>query len=140
VRGFLLTSIALGFGLLGFSASQDATAAPATSTRSFVVFFENNKVALTPEAQEIVKAAAQRARNSHANLITIAAPAADVTHGYNPALASPRVAQVQQALIANGVSQTTVARAAVSDDAQVPLVGAERVEIRVVTKTPQPTI
>jgi len=136
VRSFVLASVAIGFGLLGLSASQNATAATAKS-QSFVVFFENNQTTLTPEGREIVKAAAQRARHSHANLITLAAPATAVVAGYDPSLASPRVALVQKELIANGVPEAEVSRAAVSNDAKVPLVGVERVEIRVVSSSQQ---
>jgi outer membrane protein OmpA-like peptidoglycan-associated protein len=136
MRKFFLTSAALA--LLTLPASQAANAAPADS-RSYVVFFENNQTTLTPEGRIVVKAAADRARQSHANLITVAAPAAHVVAGYNPALAAPRVARVQEALIANGVRRAKVARAPVSDAAKVGLVGAERVEIRVVNTSEQST-
>ncbi|HEX2593069.1 MAG TPA: hypothetical protein VHL34_16330 [Rhizomicrobium sp.] len=135
MRAFVLASVAIGFGLLGLSASQDATASVAPESKSFVVFFESNQVTLTPEGREIVKAAAERARRSHAQMITIAAPTTRVVAGYDPAVAAPRLALVRQELMANGVRRVTVAQAAASNDVRVPLVGAERVEIRVMPAT-----
>lgn len=136
MRKLVLASAALV--LLSTTASQ---AAPADSKadKSYVVFFENNQTTLTPEGREIVKAAAERARRSHSNLVTVAAPATHAARGYNPALASPRVATVQEALIANGVRKGKVARAPVSDDVKVPLVGTERVEIHVLNTSEQST-
>jgi outer membrane protein OmpA-like peptidoglycan-associated protein len=145
MRSFILSAVTGGFALLALSASQGAaTADTATAAqmreRSYVVFFENNQVALTPEGREIVKAAADRARKSHAQLVTVAAPTTRVLAGYNPAVAQPRLMAVQQTLIADGVQRERVARATVSNKVHVPLVGAERVEIRVLTNRNQQTI
>jgi outer membrane protein OmpA-like peptidoglycan-associated protein len=145
MRSFVLSAATAGLALLAFSASQatataDAVPSAKASERSYVVFFENNQATLTPEGREIVKAAADRARYSHASLVTVSAPATRVLAGYNPSVAQPRLMQVQQALIANGVPRDRVARATVSNKVNVPLVGAERVEIRVVTNRIQQTI
>jgi outer membrane protein OmpA-like peptidoglycan-associated protein len=145
MRSFILSAVTGGFALLALSASQGvATADAATpaqkSERSYVVFFENNQTTLTPEGREIVKAAADNARRSHAQLITVSAPTTRILAGYNPAVAQPRLMQVQQALIADGVPRERVARGTVSNRVKVPLVGAERVEIRVLTNRNQQTI
>jgi outer membrane protein OmpA-like peptidoglycan-associated protein len=138
MRSFLIALTALGFGALTLSASQSAaTPDKPRNVRSFVVFFENNQASLTPEGLEIVKAAAERARRSHALLVTLAAPTGRVVAGYDPALASPRVATVQRELVADGVPQERVTLGIASNDVLVPLTGAERVEIRVVTRPSQ---
>jgi outer membrane protein OmpA-like peptidoglycan-associated protein len=133
MRGFVLSVVACGFGLLAISSSQATPAARdnVRNTREFVVFFENNKATLTPEGREIVRAAAERARRSHAAMITVSAPTTRVVSGYDPSLAQPRLAMVQAQLIAYGVSRDQVAQGTVRNDVHVPLVGAERVEIRV---------
>jgi len=127
MRKLVLASAALI--LLSTSASHAASADPAN--KSYVVFFEKDQTTLTPEGRQIVKLAAERARRSRSNMVTVAAPQVPVVAGYNPALASPRIATVQQALIANGVSRGKLARAPVSDKAKVGEVGAARVEIHV---------
>lgn len=142
MRGFVMSIAACGLGLLALSTSEGtATATPAQTpdARAYVVFFENNAVTLTPEGREIVKAAADRARRSHSALVTISAPMTHVVAGYNPGMATPRLASVQRELIANGVSSNHVAQGVASDAALVPLVGAERVEIRVMPKAMQST-
>jgi outer membrane protein OmpA-like peptidoglycan-associated protein len=125
-------------GALTLSASQSA-ARPETprNIRSFIVFFDNNQASLTPEGRDIVKAAAERARRSHAMLVTIAAPTTRVVAGYDPALAQPRLANVQRELVANGVPQERVTLGIASSDVVVPLTGAERVEIRVLARPAQ---
>lgn len=142
MRGFLMSVAACGLGLLALSTSQATAIAPSNSVqaaRSYVVFFESNDVTLTPEAREIVKAAADRARHSHAALVTIAAPTTRVVAGYNPAVAGPRIALIQRELVANGVPSNRVAQGVASSEAMVPLVGAERVEIRVLPNAMQST-
>jgi outer membrane protein OmpA-like peptidoglycan-associated protein len=140
MRSFLMGLTALGFGALTLSASQSAaTADNPRNIRSFIVFFDNNQASLTPEGRDIVKAAAERARRSHATLITLAAPTTRVVAGYDPSLASPRLANVQRELVANGVPQERVALGTASNEVLVPLTGAERVEIRVLTRPVQHT-
>jgi hypothetical protein len=116
--------------------TASAASAEPSNNRSFVVFFEGSSVSLTPEAQKIVKAAAAKARSEKVSYVMVAGPRTRIVPGYNPAVADPRVALVQNELIANGVRKNKLAHAAVTtDDVKVPLDGAQRVEIRIVPKS-----
>ena len=103
----------------------------ACSTRStpssFIVFFNPNSAALTPEAVASISGAANAIKRDKPAMVVIAAGAAA---GRNLQLAKPRYAAVRQALEEKGVAPSLIAQASLpSSGVVVSETGAQRVEI-----------
>ena len=122
--------IALSGGLV-FLAGYSAFAGEASS--SYMVFFAQSSSQLSPGARAIVDQAALAVRGMHPVRVTIAAGTA---MDDNLKLADPRLREVRQALIADGVADRLIFVSAI---AQASLIvgdtGDQRVEITLVAKT-----
>jgi outer membrane protein OmpA-like peptidoglycan-associated protein len=102
---------------------------------AYVVFFPDNSLDITPDAQAIVKSAAAKASFNPGQMVAVAGPSTKIAPGYNPGLAEPRIAAVERALVAAGVPTSRLVRASLTTaNAKVDATGAQRVEIRLVDK------
>ena len=83
--------------------------APPLAPRSWMVFFDTNSVALSPQATNTVNAAADSAKSSPNARVTVAGYT-DTEGGvaYNQALSVRRANAVRDALVRNGVSPQSV--------------------------------
>jgi hypothetical protein len=100
---------------------------------TFMVFFQEKSIDLTPDAASIVKSAADAIRRQHPAAVTIAA---GVAPGGNMELSQPRFAAVRQKLVDDGVDESLIARAAIFDPKLDTGPARQRVEIRLLAKAP----
>jgi hypothetical protein len=111
---------------------------PPPPPQSYVVFFQGASLDIPPDAQTIVRSAASEARSNPQQVVEVAGPSTKIAPHYNPGLAEPRIAAVERALIANGVSQDRIVRAEITtDQMKTDITGAQRVEIHLVQKAAQ---
>ena len=96
----------------------------------YIVFFDAQSADLGGDAKLVVDKAAAAILRSHPAHVVIAGEKT-ASRGFDPRLAEPRFAAVEQALIADGVSPKVLARAPLTDaEAKVGPTGKRRVEIR----------
>jgi len=117
---------------MGLRSTATSSGPPA---RTFIVFFPSDRVnLLLPDDKEIVRQAAESIKALHPSIVRIA-DEPTVAGGANPRSADPRFEAVEAELIADGVDQKLLARAALTDlDAKVGPADNRRVEIRLFTK------
>src|SRR6185312_519380 len=97
---------------------------------TFIVFFPVKSAELTPEGASIVHDAATIINRTHPETVVIAA---GVTAGGE--MSQPRFEAVRQALVADGVDQDVIARAAIADPKLDTTPARQRVEIRLMKKS-----
>jgi outer membrane protein OmpA-like peptidoglycan-associated protein len=105
---------------------------------AYVVFFPGSSLDIPPDAQGIVRTAAQSARTDPGQIVEVAGPSTKIAPHYNPGLAEPRIAAVERALIANGVPKDHIVRAELTTEKlKTDITGAQRVEIHLVQHSAQ---
>jgi outer membrane protein OmpA-like peptidoglycan-associated protein len=101
---------------------------------SYMVFFQKDDAQLSSDARAVVDQAAVDVRGTHPDKVMIAGGNAADT---NLKLAEPRLLAVRQALIADGVSDQTIFRSAITEAGEsVGATGDQRVEITLIAKMP----
>jgi len=116
-------------GLTGCETSRNVYRYFVGTPTTFIVFFPVKSAELTPEGAQIVRDAATIVAKTHPETVVIAA---GVTAGGE--LSQPRFEAVRQALVADGVDQDIIARAAIADPKLDTMPAKQRVEIRLVKK------
>jgi outer membrane protein OmpA-like peptidoglycan-associated protein len=128
-----LIALTLFVGLGGCSTFDFLSPAPSV----YVLFFPDHSTVLTQDGRHIVDHIADDAKNKSAKLLQITGPSTQVTPGYDPSLAEPRIDAVEAALLADGISKDRMVRTSETTDGlnvtHDPS-GAQRVEIRLVDK------
>jgi outer membrane protein OmpA-like peptidoglycan-associated protein len=85
-------------------AMMNKPSAPPAMPETYLVFFHEHGVRLTPDAQTIVGQAVAAVQQHHPSTVTVAGYTANIgTPAQNQALAEERVAMVRQAMVAGGV-------------------------------------
>ena len=79
------------------------------STKEFIVYFPFDQYVLTPEAQSVVQQAADYAKSGNATTVTVVGHT-DTSGGfaYNMRLSERRAKATADALVSQGVAQTTL--------------------------------
>lgn len=101
---------------------------------AYVVFFMGNDITLNPQTQTIVDQAASDAKTNATADVEVTGPSTKIAPGYDPKFAQPRIDAVIRALIADGVAENRIVRTSPTLKIKTDASGAERVEIRVVSK------
>ncbi len=103
---------------------------------NYIVFFHYDSVELTPDARQIVDAAAAAAKALPATRIEIAGylDSATAAPSSRP-FSAPRFKVVEQALIADGIDPSLLVRVQLADsEAALPPTGDRRIEIWLIGK------
>ncbi len=105
---------------------------PPQLSDTYLVFFDASNADLSPDAKAAIHRAAAAIKSKNPSHVIVAGePKTVVAPGFNPKLAEPRFVAVEQALIAEGVSERVLARASLTDgEAKIGMTGNRRVEIR----------
>lgn len=109
--------------------------APPSTPRTYLVFFHSDSADLSPEARQVVDQAAAGVTAFKPSTVAVASFADKVgTPAYNQHLSERRVAAVEQALVADGVSPGLLLRVPLAEaEAANQGTGDRRVEIRLST-------
>jgi len=135
IAAILMLGLALG-GVQGCQTSRSVYRYFVGTPTTFIVFFPVKSAELTPEGAAIVRDAATIIGRTHPDQVIIAA---GVSPGGNMEMSQPRFEAVRQALVADGVDQDVIARAAIADPKLDTMPAKQRVEIRLVKKGMAPT-
>ena len=123
--------------LLALAGCASMRTAPQPSPPPYVVFFQNDSVAISRQAAFIINRAAVDANRHATKVVEVAGPSTKKTKHYNPGLAEPRMVAVERALAAAGVDEARIVQTSLpppSAKLKEDATSAQRVEIRVLDK------
>ena len=87
---------------------QSAPRGQQPSPPPYVVFFQNDSVAISRQAAFIINRAAVDANRHATKVVEVTGPSTKKTKHYNPGLAEPRMVAVERALAAAGVDEARI--------------------------------
>ncbi len=123
--------------LLALAGCASMRSAPQPPPPAYVVFFQNDSVAISRQAAFIINRAAVDANRHATKIVEVTGPSTKKTKHYNPGFAGPRMLAVERALAAAGVDETRIVQTSLplpSAKLKEDATSAQRVEIRVLDK------
>jgi outer membrane protein OmpA-like peptidoglycan-associated protein len=132
----LLLFLALSLFVAG-CATQPGGAPAETIPDLYTVYFNFDSAALNDDTQPIIRQAAANAKRARPARIEIAGyTGQEADARTDDRLAAQRFATVEQALVAEGIDRTLLARTALVDPIPLPATAVRRIEIRFVGQAP----